>query len=237
MTAELLDHHLATLATPLTMQERLTALEAAVTYWHGEPLMGDAIMFDDLMRHRLPLALRWAYEHGAGRRGVFSGQNELLLPDRLQADDHGRVPFYAENQWVYVWATEFNAENPPVWGRFNDENTRWELEDACLTTFLTKVVLVEGIFSAAFGASAAWVPQKTLDQISMVVPPLPGDGWRWPAYPTRLHASSGAFVVASPNGVVKRQQGYSVFLGAKTAEPLSFLRNIVDHRWEHVQIE
>ncbi len=59
----------------------------------------------------------------------------------------------------------------------------------------------------------------------------------WHGDPATIHVRTGAFMLAAPNGVLKGRQGYSVFLGAKNPEPLAFLREIIDHHWDHVAID
>ena len=62
---------------------------------------------------------------------------------------------------------------------------------------------------------------------------VPGDGL---PNPSRFHAGNGAFVFSCPNGEWQGTLGYSIWIGAKSETPLSYLRGIVDDSWEYQAI-
>jgi hypothetical protein len=93
---------------------------------------------------------------------------------------------------------------------------------------------------AKFEASAAWLEEHKLREIVRSIPSLPIGRWRWGN--TTFFAGRGAFLNAAENcppGRTKRHSAetktyHSVCIGAKTPEPLQFLKPLVDERWEHV---
>jgi hypothetical protein len=58
--------------------------------------------------------------------------------------------------------------------------------------------------------------------------------WRWIGL--MFFAGGGAFMDVHENGVVNGTKGNSVSIGAKTPEPLQFLKPLVNDRWEHVRL-
>jgi hypothetical protein len=51
---------------------------------------------------------------------------------------------------------------------------------------------------------------------------------------TRFFAGQGAFMCAAENGTANGKKGYSVRIGAKTEQPLQFLRPHLDNAWHFV---
>lgn len=231
-----LDGLILSLGTPLSVHQRLAILDALIEYWHGPTQAGQGFSVRELADRKLPVPLRWCYERYGLCQEILSGQNRLLGPGQLQPAEEGRVLFYVENQGVYLWSTEAAGDDPPVWGRFNEEGTPWVEEEVSLSEFLIQVCLTEAIFSAPYGASAAWTGQSTLDRIAAVVPPVPLGAWQWPTYPTRFYARNEVFMLAGPNGEIEGEQGYSVWVAAISRHPLTFLKEIVDQRWEYVAL-
>jgi hypothetical protein len=229
------DQILHRLASPHDVRGRLAVLEELVEWWHGPiPASAEQPSLTGRIDASLPLPLRWLYGRFGTRSEFFSHQNYLLPPERLEVVAGGRVRFYAENQGVYVWATASSGDDPPVWGRFNQEDLPWDEEAVSLSEFLIQVALFEATMGAPFGASAAWLPASKLRRVCEVLAPVPLGPWRWPSDPTRFYASGGALMFAAPNGEQDGRLGFSVWVGAKTRDPLSFLTDIVDDAWEYV---
>ncbi len=86
---------------------------------------------------------------------------------------------------------------------------------------------------AEHGACASWANQALLDRVTAPLEPVPLGAWRWPSYPHRFWAGSGAFVSACRNGIVNGEPGYTIVVGARDEEPLDYLKAIVDRSWEH----
>ncbi|HET6324401.1 MAG TPA: hypothetical protein VFG04_06850 [Planctomycetaceae bacterium] len=173
----------------------------------------------------------------AGRRDeILSGQNRLLTPTELAVDEEGRLTFYMENQGVYVWSTLAEGEDPPVSGMFEEIPPTWTEEDMSLSEFLVEVCLFEAILSAQFGAAAGCASQTTLDRLRPELPLLPLAPWRWPNYPSQFFAREGAFAFVAPYEH-RGEVAFSIWIGAKTSRPLSFLEGMVgDPEWEHVAL-
>jgi hypothetical protein len=90
---------------------------------------------------------------------------------------------------------------------------------------------------APLGASAAWAEDATLNKISLKMTPLPLVPWRWPSYPSRFFARNGAFMFACPNDDNECNKAFSIWVGAKSEQPLAFLKPIVDKMtWECIAL-
>jgi hypothetical protein len=232
-----LDESLNALDSHSSVEYRLSVLRQFAELWHGPIRPGDGYAEDELQGRPIPHPLRRWFRLAGHRRGVFSGQNALLAPEELTVDSDGRVIFYVENQGVYVWSTMLEGDDPPVLGRFDDPETPWTEEGVTLSEFLIGACLFQATMSARFGAAASWADQTTLDQVATHLTPLPLVPWRWPASPARFYARKGAFMFACPNNGNQGNEAVSIWIGSKTAEPLAFLKTIVDKRWEYVAIE
>ncbi len=257
MSHDEIEHLLALLDRPSTLERRLESLDHLITYWHGGLDPGLRRPEDELRGARLPKPLRWLYERGVDRSGVLGRQNHLLGPDGLEFDRDDLV-FYVENQGVYLWAIAWEQrpdppgqlwlpfldvepsgavvakdDDPPVWGRFNKEDEPWEREEVRLSEFLVQVCLFEAIIAAPHGASASWGNQGLLDRVTSPLQRVPLGAWHWPANPTRFWSGGGAFVWACPNGIVDGELGYTIHAGAKAEESLEYLKPIVDRSWEY----
>ncbi len=86
-----------------------------------------------------------------------------------------------------------------------------------------------------YGASASWLDHSVLDKIIEHVPPISINPWRWGGS-AQFYAKGGAFMFTMPNGEINGEQGYSVWIGAKTEHPLQFLKPFIDKGWEYVAV-
>ena len=127
------------------------------------------------------------------------------------------------------------GEDPPVFGRYRDSDP-WEPEGICLSEHLILACLFEAISChARYGASAAWLEEGRLNQISQTISPLAIGPWWWLG-PTPFYARRGAFMYSMGNGEFDGKRGCSVWIGAKTEEPLQFLKPYLDKGWEFVAV-
>lgn len=230
------DRALDRLRQPTTVQDRLSILERLVNYWHGPIRPEDGMSDAEMAGAPLPLPLRWWYSWAGKRAEVLSRQNWLFIPRECQHErgqlilDDGRLRFYAENQGVYQWSTLPGGEDPPVFGRY-EENEPWVDEKVTLSEHLILACLFEALMCHAnYGASVAWLDEDQLRQLIDCVPPIAVGPWRWLGL--RFFGRQGAFMCACANGT----ENYSVWLGAKTEHPLQFLRPLLNDKWEHVAI-
>jgi hypothetical protein len=229
-----LDVALATLGQPLTVDDRLAILRQLAEYWHGPISPLDGLPDTDMQGRTLPSPLRWWYKLAGRRREVFCKSNRLLDPSGLMVVQEGLTVFYIENQGVYLWATSLEGDDPPVWGRFNEQDVRWVQEGMTLSEFLIQACLLEGLMQAPCAAAAGWLADDVLERVIAPLRSLPLSPWHWPAYPSRFFVGGGAFVFACPNGEFEGRAGYSVWVGAKTEHSLAYLREVVDESWEYV---
>jgi hypothetical protein len=230
-----LDIALDLLRRPTTVHDRLGILQHLVNFWHGPIRPEDGMSEADLTWVPLPLPLRWWYRWAGKRSEVMSGQNHLFVP-RDQERKHGQITvkdgrlyFYSENQGVYQWSTLPRGDDPPVFGRY-EERGRWRQERITLSEHLILMCLFEAVMCHAdYGASAAWLDADKFEAVARNIPPLPIRPWRWIGM--RFFAGRGAFMCAAENGVANGKKGYSVWIGAKTRQPLQFLRPHLDNAW------
>ena len=236
MSTHALDDALHRLGRHSTVDQRLAVLRQLIEYWDGPIGPASGYSAEELKGIQMPLPLRWWFKTAGHRQGLMSGQNLLLAPDELRLDDDGRLLFYIENQGVYLWSTTLIGDDPPVWGRVNEGHIPWSVEGMTLSEFLIGACLFQTVIGAPFGASAACADQCTLDRITAEIPPLPIVPWRWPANPSRFYAKNGAFMFVSPNFDNHGNEAFSIWVSAKTRQPLSFLKQIVDKEWEHTTL-
>jgi hypothetical protein len=212
--------------------------QQVVEYWHGPLSEADGYAEADLAGLPIPVPLR-RYYLAAGRKGICI-QNELHDPDDLEPDPAtGRILFYTENQGCFYWTTLPEGDDPPVWGDTRDFGSVEQPEEPTLSQFLAHIAIFEGIIASGhigYAATAAWLDPPTVTHIISHLLPVPGGGWRWPSYPARLYARAGAFVEVCPNKG-PNGEGYSLFAGSMSREPLAFLQPLVNDRdWEFVSI-
>ena len=236
----LLDQHIDRLRAPTTVHDRLDVLRHLVNFWHGPIRPEDGMSDEELGGVSLPLPLQWWYRWAGKRVEIMSGQNFLFAPRnsknkyRILAVQDGRLRFYVENQGVYQWSTLPGGDDPPVFGRYTGQG-RWAKEQITLSEHLILTCLLEAIMSHAnCRASAAWLPEEKLHAIGEHIEPLAIRPWRW--MQARFFARQGAFMCAAPNDEVDGTKGYSVWIGAKTASPLQFMKAHVNERWEYVAL-
>jgi len=231
-----LDDALRRLGPSSTTQERLDVLRQVAEFWHGPISPDDGFSEEELRGKPIPFPLRWWFRLAGRRTSISSSLNSLLGPDELATDSDGRLVFYVEAQAVYVWATMPDGDDPPVFGRFNEPEIPWTQEGMTLSEFLLGACLFEGIINAPFAAWASWVEQSTLDMLAAELSPLPLIPWRWPAFPGRFFARNGAAMFVCSNDDRRGNTAFTIRAGAKSEEPLAFLKEIVDDGWEYVAL-
>ena len=229
-----IDAALKRLRCPVNVDDRLLILQQLVAYWHGTISPEDGFSEHELKGLSISYPLRWWYRWAGRRERIMSGQNFLLAPDKLRIKD-GLLEFYVENQYCYQWGTHLEGEDPPVFGRA-ETTAPWKPEGIVLSEHLILACLFEATMChSPYGASASWLNQTVLDKIIKHVPPIAINPWRWPGS-TRFYAKGGAFMFTAPNGEINGEQGYSVWIGAKTEHPLRFLKPYIDKGWEYVAV-
>jgi hypothetical protein len=227
------DRALVQLQSPTTADARFSILQTLVEYWHGPIGPEDGLAEETLALFPMPALLRRWYRWAGRRSDILSGQNFLLVPERIEIEDE-RLLFYVENQWCYAWATLPEGDDPPVFGRVDNAGP-WQAEGVALSEHLIHACLFEAMFHAPYSADAAWLDEGTLKKIVTIIPQLAVPPWRWNG-PTQFYAKGGAFMVSMANGDIDGKNGYSVWIGAKTQEPLLFLKPYLDEGWENVAV-
>ena len=235
---EQIDQTLIQLGSVTAPQSRFEILQALVEYWHGPISALDGFTNAELKHLSLPDPLRSWYAWAGRRIEIMSGQNWFFSPQasRLHLElslDGGYLIFQRENQGVYEWATLSEGEDPPVFGRYRDKS--WAREEVKLSEHLILNCLFEAIVGhASHSASTAWIQPE---QLSTMVAPLwllPIPAWRWPGS-MRFYFGRGAFMSVCSYRPGE-ESGHSVWVGAKNANALEFLRPHVDSTWDHVQL-
>ena len=197
-----------------------------LTEWHGHHRPEYGLPPEEIGRS-VPAPLRDFYEF-AGRWPNVVAQNMLAAPNELEQTD-GLLAFYVENQGVYAWATELEGTDPPVWGARDLNGAEWHPEEEPLSRFLLQIVLFEAAFGAPEGTAAANLGAAAQEELVSRLVALPLGTWRWPEYPTRFYAREDVVAVVCPNGT----DLVSVTVGAKDAEALAFIEDLVEPSWEY----
>lgn len=222
------DRALDSLRSPTTIEDRLGVLRQLVEFWHGPIRPGDGFSDAELAGVPLPMPLRWWYRWAGKRDEIMSGQNILYKPVHKywQLTVEGdRLRFYCENQGVYHWSTLTQGDDPPVFGRYQSTDP-WAQEAVTLSEHLILACLFEAVIChAKYGASAP-LDEKKLSEITNRIPPVAIAPWRWEG--SRFFAGQGAFMWATEHCYV--------WIGAKTEDPLRFLRPYVGNDWDYVAI-
>jgi hypothetical protein len=225
------------LRQPTLIEDRLSVLQHVVDYWHG-PIRPEDVSDAELAGSCLPATLRWWYRWAGRRSEIMSGQNFLLAPRGEHGQPFmvdGRLFFYVENQAVYQWSTLPDGDDPPVFGRYQN-NEPWEREGVRVSEHLILACLFEALMChARFRASAAWLEEDKFRAVVEHIPPIAIAPWRW--FGSRFFARNGAFMCAGLNGTDKGKKYYSVWIGAKSPKPLRFLRPLLDETWEPAEID
>jgi hypothetical protein len=232
-----IDLALDRLRQPTLIDDRLSVLQHVVNYWHGPIRPEDGLSDAELAGSCLPAALRWWYRWAGGRPEIMTGQNILLAPRSEHAqpfmrDD--RLLFYVENQYVYQWSTLPDGDDPPVFGRYENDEP-WEREGMTVSEHLILACLFEAVMChARFHASAAWLDEDRLNTIAQTISPLAIAPWHWLGI--KFFVRKGAFMCAADQGTFEGKKWYSVNVAAKTEHPLRFLKPLLDESWEYVAL-
>jgi hypothetical protein len=234
------DRALDRLRSPTTVHDRLEVLQQLVHFWHGPIKPGDGMTDAELAGQPMPMPLRWWYRWAGKRSEVMSGQNFLFEPRdehhkyRQLAVEDGRLNFYIENQGVYHWSTLPDGDDPPVFGRYKGTDP-WEQENVTLSEHLILACLFEALTGAEYRAWTDWLDEKKFAEIVARVCPVAIGTWRWMGF--RFFAGQGAFMCAGESLEFDGRMWRSVWIGAKTAHPLQFLRPYLDDRRGHSEGE
>lgn len=227
----LIDQALDRLRGPTSVQDRLGILQELIQFWHGPIQPGDGIADGGLAGIAMPEPLRSWYRWAGKRRDIML---LLMKPKKLEIED-GLLRFNLDDQEdAYQWGTFPEGDDPPVFGRF-DAGELWEAENVRISEHLILMCVDEVIaFHAKHFASAAGLEERKLAEIASIIPPLAIGPWGWSG--KRFFAGTGAFMVACASGPPEGEQRYFVSIGAKTREPLQFLRTSLDEHWYRVRI-
>jgi hypothetical protein len=229
-----IDSALDRLRHSVNVDERLWVLEQLIAYWHGSIRPEDGFSEKELNGLAIPYPLRWWYRRAGRRQKILSGQNLLLDPNNLLVRDDLLV-IYGENQWCYEWATLFEGDDPPVFGR-EAVTDPWVPEGIVLSEHLILACFFEATMChSPYGASASSLGQTVVDQIIEHIPPIAIKPWHW-CGSTRFYARDGAFMFTMSNVEIDGKQVYSVWIGAKTERPLQFLKPFIDKSWDYVSV-
>jgi hypothetical protein len=230
------DAALDRLREPTAVHDRLDVLQAVVNYWHG-PIRPDDGMSEALLAGRsLPLPLRWWYRWAGKRSEIMTAQNFLFVPNHENpryrpAIVDGRLLFYADNQYAYIdnqhayqWSTLPDGDDPPVFGRYKDDEL-WEAEGVSVSEHLILACLFEAVMChAKYGVWCKWLEEDKFAELVENVPPLAIAPWRWTGL--RFFAGRGAFMCAAMEKENDKKR-YEVSIAAKTEHPVQFLKPLL----------
>lgn len=216
--------------TNVNWEVQFQALKNFLIEWYGAFDPAHGINLESMHDLHLPKPLKALHAFAGNRDQVVRSQNRLIRPSKLDLKEE-KLIFYVENQWVYLWATEKDKENPRVFGKLNKEEEQWQEESEPLSGFLFEICLFEAIMGLTFGASASYLQPNELKEILSLWQPIPYGPWRWPAYPTKFYHVNGALALVSPN-----KDRFSFYCSTQDAKYLSFMTEFIDDMWEFVEL-
>jgi len=225
-----LDAALDRLRGTTTSIEHFEIFRSLVEYWHGPIRPKNGYTNDELQRIRMPEILKRWYSWAGQRTEIMSGQNSLKEPRELKVLDDGRLLFYVENQGCYLWAIEPHVDDPPVFGQECGGKT-WQSLGYSLSQHLMLACIFEAVMRSPYGAWDAGLGERAMIKLAEVMRPLPIAQWGW--CEMQFWAGNGVFGMIADNGSDQNGRRFGVYLGAKSEEPLTFLKSIEHQNWEY----
>ncbi len=214
----------------LVERDPIAGMQRFIAEWHG-PLAPDERLPEAEVAAAtgLPDALAALYRQAGHAPRVLSSQNQIRSLSswtelvRTGGED-GWIPFYEENQGVFVAFTRAGEPNPEVVVAFDDER---RLARERLSGFLLQAVLFEAVCGAPYTAMASCVPGHVRDAVVAPLSRLPLGAWRWPGDPGELWCGDGVIAFVSAN-----DGDWDVLVGSLDRARLSWLADIEDAEWD-----
>ena len=192
---------------PESRPERWELLREFVNEWYPplKPSDGDTADALDAAESRLgvplPQALREWYEIAGRREDIWSQQDLLYPPERLEIEDD-RLIFYVENQAVVQWGirvSDLPLDDPPVFVSSIDECGVWIEENETTSMFALQMLL----FCVKFAkCNPGWgngcLNEAAIKAIESHYPRLPLAEWYWTG-PTRFYGHRDLVVEIADN--------------------------------------
>jgi len=161
----------------LDWKERIALLVAFVEHW------AHRVLPLSTTPEAVPGALREFYASTGGSLTSILRENRVLSPVELQLDESSPIVFAVENQCVYEWAYEETGDDPEVLGHCESSDP-WGSIQTPMSLFLLEFMILELIWGAPFGATAAWLPGDQVAAINNRMTRLKVPAWHWPAHPS-----------------------------------------------------
>jgi hypothetical protein len=95
------------------------------------------------------------------------------------------------------------------------------------------VAILEAVFGAPEGASAAWLHRNRLSGDLWPLRRLPFAPWRGFPEGAAFYASDDLLAVACLNPTPESDECVSIWVGARDQSALSALDSVMDERWEY----
>jgi hypothetical protein len=211
------------------------ALRGFLRHWHEVTAAPE----DVRVAADVPLALRRLHQMAAAVPGFFA-DNHLLSCAQRRTDGDKEL-FYAENQWVAVWAInrdQLDAEDPPVWCREYDPGAPWRQDAPSVSVFLLQLAVFGAAMTGPHGAAAGWLSKEDTDRVLATVQELALPSWHWPAYPSRFYAGDDAVAFTCPNASPSEEgePHLSVWIGALDEAAIRFVEPHLSDAWEHFSL-
>ncbi len=231
------DAALDRLRQPTTVQDRVSVLQKLVHYWHGPIGLEDGISEAEMKIFTLPSVLRWWYQWAGRRSEIMTAENFLFVPNNKENPRYqptivdGHLLFYVENRYAYAeresayqWSTLPDGDDPPVFGRTNDDQP-WQAEGIRLSEHLILACLFEAIMChAKYGVWCKRLEEDRFVAIAQNIAPIAIPPWRWRRL--QFYAGRGAFMCAAIDDE-NSKIWHEVSIAAKTEHPLQFLKPLL----------
>lgn len=229
-----LDADLRSLSETTSTERRLEILERVIAYWNGPRVPADGLPPTVLEGKRLPHPLRWWLLRYGDHPGVLLAPNHLPELEQLEPEEGGKLVFLIETQGVWLWATEAEGDDPPVWGRMNEEDEPWVQVSTSLSEFLLATTLYQSMRQSLYhSGNHSVIFRPEMDRIMSALPPYPLAGWccYGPGCRGQFYGRDGAFMFVSDDGVCDGEQSFGVEVAARTERPLLFLKELREVEW------
>jgi uncharacterized protein (TIGR02996 family) len=215
--------------------ERWRLVEEFIDVWYGPLQPGDGYSEAELagaearLGLRLPVALREWYGLAGKRKEVWSNQDLLLTPDKLQIDEQRKaLVVRAENQWCEQWAVRLSdlaLEDPPI------IELSEQAEASPTTTAFAIQVLV---YEVKFTRKAIWAG-CTLEEEEVqkgIKPKLLGKGLRRCALPQRYWLATPLYIFEGPDLLVESHGRFWIYTAARSEKAMEQLNKNLRGRLE-----
>jgi hypothetical protein len=161
-------------------------------------------------------------------------RNDVWSIDRPTVED-GKLVVWMENQGVWEWAVDQDADDPDVYDRKNEDDEPWQPTGPRLSDFLVHVAVFETIMNPDHGAGVSGIGRNQCQDILTPLKPIPNTRWRWPGPGSSLYAGDGLLALAGPtdpDDQPDEAHPWGLFLAARDHTGVDYLTRLPHIQWD-----